>query len=495
MKKILNLGLVISIIGVSCILPTKINSINVVNAKELTEYTLKDMKNVANYTKLSTGLYWFDETNTPYKDGVINSPFDKTKPTVILVHGWEYGCTKINHFINFNYDYVSKEIRENLVRDWIKKGYNVGIFNWIQLSDEYEVKTAEAKIWTKDYISKGKFWNDRVGMRWKYSDDSFETMNIPKKSAAELFYYAYAKAMKDFKGDEIRIVGHSLGNQMAIRLMDLIDKNIKAGNIGEELMPDRVALLDPYYSHGNKYYLNGSSTSEEAFKIAKRLVDERKIVFEMYKSSSLTNGTLSGDCNSNLEKICYHVDMYPYYFRFYQQGLKHTIPIADYFWSSIYSTQKDKPLMGACLDNSSVGAMMGNAFYWYQEKGHYTIDPKDDLYVPYKLNTYIPQKDIKLSINGNTINYLSRNNHSTLKLKLLNYLKINTEIYPKNATSKIVSFEKIEGDKNCIQLATNGIIKGIKPGKVLLKVYSKNLDSSGNIVNGVEKYIEIEVIL
>ena len=494
MKKLLNLGIIFSILCAISILPIKIDNIKIANAKEINEYTLKDMKNIANYTKLNTGLYWFDETNTPYKDGAINSPFDKSKPTIILVHGWEYGCTKVNHFINFNYEHVSKEIRENLVRDWIKKGYNVGVFNWIQLSDENNVKTAEAKIWTKDYISKGKIWDEKVGMRWKYCDDSFETINIPKKSAAELFYDAYAKAMKDFKGDEIRIVGHSLGNQMAIRLMDLIDKNIKAGNLKEELMPDRVALLDPYYSYGNKYYLNGSSTSNEAFKIAKRLVDERKIVFEMYKSSSLTNGTLSGDSNSNLEKLCYHVDMYPYYFRFYQQGFKHTIPIADYFWSSMYSTEKNKPLIGACLDNAAVGAMMGNAFYWYQQKGHYTIDPKDDVFIPYKLNTYVPQKDIILSLKGKTINNSNKDKYTAIKLKSSEYIKIDTKICPQNATNKIVSFEKVQGDKKCVQLATNGIIKGIKPGKVLLKVYSKNLDSNGNLINGIEKYIKIEVV-
>lgn len=444
------------------------------------------------YSKLDTGLYWFDKNNKPYRDKASDSPFDINKPTLIYVHGWMPNNAQKSYLSDFMLiTDADTHVEKNSVKKWIEDGYNVGVFNWCQLSDEPEVKNAEAKIWTTNYTWDGWFSNELVGMRWKDNKGNFHTDNKPTVTSAELFYNAYKKAMKGFKGDEIRIVGHSLGNQMAIRLMDLIDKGVDRGDLAPELIPERVALLDPYYSYSSKNYLNGSTTGEEAAKIVERLIKKDNIAFEMYKSSTLTNGTISGDANVKLENLCYKVDLYPWYYWFYQQSEKHSIPTSLYFWSKELP-KENNPYV---VDNATIGARMGASLYWYQKSGHYTIDPSDDVFLPYKKtdSPYVPQKDIALYVDGKKINNATLDNCETISLKKGEYLTINSQVSPANATSKIVSFDKVGGEKNSLQLATNGKLKGLNNGTTVLKVHSRNLDANGNLGNTIEKYVKINV--
>jgi len=135
---------------------------------------------------------------------------------------------------------------------WIKAGWNIGIFYWDMFSDEPNVLDAEAKIWTANGPKK---------MRWRDNKGEFQKSTF-NKSAGQLFYETYVKALKDYKGNNIRIVGHSLGSQMAIYLTYMVNDAVAKRYLPNNLMIERLALLDPYWSVGGKDYLNGKWTGE-----------------------------------------------------------------------------------------------------------------------------------------------------------------------------------------------------------------------------------------
>ncbi|MFP4395490.1 MAG: hypothetical protein ACLFTI_09520, partial [Anaerolineales bacterium] len=204
--------------------------------------------------ELSYGLYWFgkDGANQKFAPGDPNPYFDPTKPTLIFAHGWQPFIS--DTLPTFDFDDT------DTAAGWIDEGWNVGIFVWNQFSDEREgveigqwlgdgpppqgVLDAEAKIWTAD---------GPKGMRW-YDWDAVPLVGGYREapagtpSAGELFYETYIDALPETYTQTIRIAGHSLGNQMAVRLTHLVDAGIENDGVPEALRPTRVALLDPYWS-------------------------------------------------------------------------------------------------------------------------------------------------------------------------------------------------------------------------------------------------------
>lgn len=85
-------------------------------------------------------------------------------------------------------------------------------------------------------------------MRWRKGGGSYEEAPAGTPSAAELFYDVYVAAMteQNYTGGNIRIAGHSLGNQMVVCLAKLVKDGITAGAVPERLRPTRIALLDLY---------------------------------------------------------------------------------------------------------------------------------------------------------------------------------------------------------------------------------------------------------
>ena len=202
--------------------------------------------------ELSYGLYWFgkDNANQKFVSGEANPYFDLARPTLIFAHGWQPFIS--NNLPTFDFDGV------DIAAGWIDAGWNVGIFVWNQFSDETTgvtgawfgdgpppqgVLDAEAKIWSA---------NGPQGMRWRDWDNYLGggyTVPLPgTPSAGELFYETYVAALPETYTQTIRIAGHSLGNQMAVRLTKLVDEGITANEVAVGLRPTRVALLDPYWS-------------------------------------------------------------------------------------------------------------------------------------------------------------------------------------------------------------------------------------------------------
>lgn len=326
---------------------------------------------------LSYGIYWFGsgDTSQKFTPGETNPYFDPTKPTVIFVHGWQPDLSG-SYPPKFIY---AEGSNADTAQAWIGAGWNIGIFYWNQFSDEpSDVKWAEAKIWTKDGPQR---------MRWRKGGAGYEEAPAGTPSAGELLYQEYVAAMTEYEytGGNIRIAGHSLGNQMAVRLTKLVSDGIAAGNVPRRLLPTRVALLDPYWSTGAKTYLSGQETGEVIREYVAELLP-KGVFFEWYRSSVLTVEP-GGDSNAELEPMMMYADMTPNYVG--DDMSKHCAAWNLYFWS--YAFAGPPECTGdACLaspakmlsrvSDARLAALMRSDYTWAQNVGAFTATPGDDTY-------------------------------------------------------------------------------------------------------------------
>lgn len=229
-------------------------------------------------------------------------------------------------------------------------------------------------------------------MRWKKPDGTYVTdkNKIPNKSTAEIFYNSYIQAMKNYKGKDIRILGHSLGNQMATRLVKLVSDNIDNKNIDKNLMPKRLVLLDPFWSRWKKDYLNDKWTGEVCREYIKDLV-KKDLIVEMYKSSILT-GFLAGDENTPLKKLVCYTELKPLYANSWNLSKKHHAAVNYYLLSIGLLNNYPQEMVNnkisnikapsASTSNEITKSRMGNGNWWKQQSndGAYTIPSIDDVF-------------------------------------------------------------------------------------------------------------------
>lgn len=341
--------------------------------------------------ELSYGLYWFGLGGASQKfvPGEMNPYFDPARPTLVFAHGWQPFLS--SELPTFDYDGI------DTAAGWIDAGWNVGIFVWNQFADETTgvsgawfgdgpppqgVLDAEAKIWTA---------SGPRGMRWRDWNDLIDGYGDPPAgtpSAGTLFYQTYVAALTDqpYTGGAIRIAGHSLGGQMALRLAHLVDQGIAAGEVPQDLRPTRVALLDPYWSPDPRSYLDGRTTGDVAGQYVAELIPTGTL-FEWYWSSAWT--TLpQGDANDALKTMTLYAEMDPAYATAdldKHQAAKHL-----YFWS--YAFEGPEPCTGeACLamtrllakmGDDQLAAVMRSDHRWLQDAGQATASPGDDTYHP-----------------------------------------------------------------------------------------------------------------
>jgi len=326
------------------------------------------------FEKLDYGLYWFgyNYENQKAKAGKSNPYFDPNQPTVIFVHGWQKDTTKRYYREAFRF---SADGAPDIyyAEDWLRDGWNVGVFYWNQMADEFEVKHAEAKIWSTA---------GPKGMRWRTPDNKYH--KGPGKPASLLFYEAYRDAMQSYQGNEIRIVGHSLGNQMAIVMTKLVSMAIANEEIPDHLLPTRVALLDAFYSNYPKDYLDGRWTGE----VARQYVTELRVegvIFESYKTSSASGALLIGDENVGLHKMCAFTEIRPWYFNPIEFGYKHVAAIWHYFWSYSFPPPSIKRSSqtgaSASASNERIEELMNSSKKLVHDLGAWTKTPEDDRFV------------------------------------------------------------------------------------------------------------------
>jgi hypothetical protein len=332
-----------------------------------------------NCNVLDSGIYWFGRGNTAQKAGAGNPNFSLSRPTLIYAHGWQKDNVPRAKRESFNYKLNDPKngVDVNLADAWIAAGWNVGIFYWDQFADEPEVKNAETKIWTGA---------GPQGMRWRACDGSYSSVGAPTVSAAQLFHDAYVAAMAGYTGGNVRLVGHSLGNQLVTRTAAMINDSITANRIPASLRPTRIALMDPFWSNGGKSYLNNRWTGEVARDHVAAL-RTAGVVFERYKSSNI-NDLFVGDSNQSLTTMIGQTELIPGWISNLDQAGRHVAAPNMYFRSFAFSPPPGCDENAVCsgiaasarTSDARTRELMTSSFVWTQTAGQNTEVPSDNLF-------------------------------------------------------------------------------------------------------------------
>jgi hypothetical protein len=322
---------------------------------------------------LDHGIYWYQNHTTKSKQigATANSNFTNGQPTAIYIHGWQNGSTAKRQ--RETYERADAACNCDLTAAWRAAGWNMGIFYWNQFSDEGEVKDAEAKIWSVNGPKK---------MRWRKSDGSYVDSGI-SKTAPQLFVEHYKAAMQNYSGNEIRFMGHSLGSQMVIVSAKLISDAIDRGEMSANLLPKRIALLDPAFLQDGRSYLNNRWTGE----VARDYVDALKakgVIFEALRSSGSSSNGFIGDANTGLMNKTAFRELKPWYFGMFDFGAKHGAAVWHYWWefgqtpASIVGESGYAP--SAATSNARTQTLMQSSRKYQHDQGAYSKTPADDTY-------------------------------------------------------------------------------------------------------------------
>jgi len=342
-------------------------------------------------SKLDYGLVWYGRNGRYQKAtvGETNRYFDPKKPTIIFIHGWmpDQVGKPPTFMVDFPEPTKNSTYTLDVAASWVDADWNIGIFYWHPFSDEEFVWDAEDKIWTP---------NEEASMRYRALDGNYHTEGMPAVNVTQLLLDAYLKATVNFAGPEIRIAGHSLGNQLAVNLTsDLIEK-ANTGSISRNLLPTRIALLDPFWSPFPKPYLEGLETGDV---IQQKIEDEilpQNILVEWYHSSWLTESTMIREDIPNLKAQVVYAELDPRYCDLLDQVCKHDGAWHLYFLSygsapppecvpvevstefsidtstTCEPTGKVGPM--ASTSNQRIAEMMKSPYYWVQDIGPDGID-------------------------------------------------------------------------------------------------------------------------
>lgn len=226
------------------------------NRPSLTEATILWQKSCPNENHLS-----------PY--------FNPAKKTIIMAHGLQ------PDMISLGQQFGLDGMLDDYIGIWLRSGYNVGVFIWTCFADE----RVPNFVYSEDQIYTTRGF---VKMRYKVLDsDGDIKVRYAAQNMTVTDYFVEQWRFHFVNGQtyqDIRVVGHSLGTQVAlnsayrIHLDDSIDTK-----------PSRIALLDAVMSPARKIYYDtstcGDTISRNMGCMARFLNMERDVPIEYYKSS------------------------------------------------------------------------------------------------------------------------------------------------------------------------------------------------------------------
>lgn len=319
---------------------------------------------------MKTGLYFHNAKNERtlaydiQSDKVLKMSadfYDPSLPTLIFIHGWQNGSMQKGYTpsfdnpddilgdINFakimkdpnctvygtDYTQIPTRSRKKPSDDSISYGtsiykyrnhtnksrqkWNIAVFDWVEYADESEVKDAEAKMWSVD--------NGKKGMRKRQANGDYvnnselSNLDMPVAKACAL---SIDKVMAGFNGSEFRLAGHSLGGQMTT----IVGKYLLDWN---SVVPNRIELLDPFWSNWSKDYLNGDWTGERSRWNVEELYARKYVAFTHYRSSLATGSPFVGDANSEINNTAILVNLASWWTA--DQTKKHTY-VEDWYFST-----------------------------------------------------------------------------------------------------------------------------------------------------------------
>ncbi|MCB1179040.1 MAG: Ig-like domain-containing protein [Leptospiraceae bacterium] len=390
---------------------------------------------------LDYGLYWYGKNGVceKYYPGVANSFYDNSKKAVIFAHGWQVDTTiTTDPFGRPNFDFTMYYFFEDNFNDapsynglakwtnhsWVDDGWNTGIVYWAQFADEpvlgggnfAGLYAAEAKVWNlvdgpngSRYRTLDTSGND-IYKNWD-RNVNFNGQTITVGSVGELLSLYVVDALNSNTSGNIRLTGHSLGNQVITHIAYYVDQ----ANIGIK----RIALLDPAWTDGAKswlpvvdyaatqvklnhngvYALDGGSLGTHYWpaEISRVILYEIMnhnwndgIVVERYNSTILNLYLPIVDENRKLSKQISVTDLKPWFYGTAQLPQKHTLPRHNYFWSYEANPPVECTVTfgirnptGNVAASAATGEvrmreLMLNGKYHSQVEGRYTVEPNDD---------------------------------------------------------------------------------------------------------------------
>lgn len=310
--------------------------------------------------------------------GVANRFFDPSKPTIIYTHGWQLNGVKNKGREDFRLNGSGVDIQTH--NYWIAQGWNVGIFQWVQLADDGGVpppREAEAKIYDTQ--------NTLSNFRWKNTNGNFQTPTI-SQNLMQLYATEYEKVFGNgYTGSKIHLMGNSLGGNLTMALlMELHQQQITP-------FPQRVTLIDPYWSLNlNQNQVNFPYGYTSAYIIAKDAAifaaQQHNTAIEYYRTS------IAGTVGSNDSLIAYTAFSHLGTDFTWNAVTKHTTPVRQYMWSyqfappiEIYRpnaftnfTPTGNVAASAATPDSRIRELMGRTHYWNHVEGRNTVTPEDD---------------------------------------------------------------------------------------------------------------------
>lgn len=407
-----------------------------------TNATASTVASLDAYPENVVDIFWLkkDDTTGGSPKANFNPALDKT---IIFVHGWSPGAIATGEVIRNMYSiypelYKNDPTQVNLVNKWIDAGWNVGVFNWYPFADDDDITdfnavsvvpyNTESKIHSTDNI---------VGMRYRNLDGSTfsnlaNTSVLYGKTVTEMFLHRYQAFFSKTssingipintyfsKNKEMRIVGFSLGNQIAMCGTSLINQQIFKGIVTNVPKVTRIELLDPYYCAANtklayatkcKAFSNSGGSASIVLQAFKSLPAVIPTVW--YQTTPLTNIYNFGDSNDALKK--------------------------DIVWQGIKVW---------CVGDVSLSKRHSLAVDWYFN----SIDVKYGAY-KYSGTWYSGYKWIKLAEDCNAFSACSPNDYVLKKMPLPVYwLQISNSIFCANV-SAVDGCETIETNDDCFSM-------------------------------------------
>jgi hypothetical protein len=345
---------------------------------------------------LDYGLHWVRMNNgqeqqvkaVEHNGSVItrnSSYYSNSKPTVIYFHGWQNGSSEEGYSRE---SFEFSDVNANTIAAWKTQGWNVAVFHWNQFSDESEVTDAEAKMWSA---------NGPKGMRYRLDDGSYSTTQSPTVSVGEIAFQQITAALANNNSNNIRFAGHSLGNQLAVSVAQKINDGINNGSVSSNVMPNRIELLDPFWSQNGKSYLgdsNGNGQNDWTGEVVKwaieELIADQDVAVTWYKTSGIFDLWI-GDANTSLESKVALINNRFWYLASWDLVSKHVHAPKWYFMSMASAAPEEVKIKwwggrsktgydaaSASTSDNRIKFMMGNTYEWDQVEGRYTADPSDD---------------------------------------------------------------------------------------------------------------------
>ena len=198
-------------------------------------------------------------------------PYNPSKPTAIIIHGEttgkgeekftmtldakeytfksDFADSKTTEYtVAENIGYKAQGLNRDLSYYWLSvANWNVAIFHWEAFADEENPEDILVKLFS---VPKMRYVND----------GKYETNRVPKYSLTEVFVSLYLKEMEGkINGNEIRFIGNGVGANLALSAMHYLAINKdKTTQIDKNVLPNRLALCDPYLSVDDMHIANNT---------------------------------------------------------------------------------------------------------------------------------------------------------------------------------------------------------------------------------------------